>query len=281
LNVFSKLGTVIHEPQMITRPDLHFVSAGSEAHEFIADIVTVSDKGVDERFPIQALSIRFGDIIYKRRLKIEAFSLFVGSEVDNTKWPRPNPRLKIPHLARLDSEVFNEKFFEFLDTVSRSPEEPHIHVMSSTTPSVDIRITYDPSQKRTSTVWPAYNELKSLVRNTVYSRLEEKAGQLAKATYSGHRAILVCDGGCNHLSTTRYCYEDHIDDVFKYFLRQHPEIDFIISFVVQEALGNAERTTTASLYSGESFAQVGSEIKDAIERMGQFLPEAERSATNA
>jgi hypothetical protein len=141
LNVFGKLGTVTHEPRMGKRPDIHFVSNTVRALEFIADIATVSDRGVADRFPIKALYVRFSDIIYKRGLKNGAFSLSVGTDVDNRVWPRPNPRLKIPHRSHLDRDVFNEQFFQFLDAVSLAPEKPRAHSITRTTPSVEILIT--------------------------------------------------------------------------------------------------------------------------------------------
>jgi hypothetical protein len=282
LNVFSKLGTVTHEPRLGSRPDLHFASCVDTSQEFIADIATVSDRGVDDRFPIQALSVRFGDIIYKRGLNRSAFSLKVGSEFDNKVWPRPNPRLKLPHRSRLDRDVFNQDFFEFLDAIALAPEKPRAHSIHSTTPSIEILITYDPSHRGAATSWPGYNELTSLTRNTVYSRLEDKAEQLAKANYSGHRAIIVCDGGCDHLSRKRYWDENHVDDVIKYFLREHSEISFVLTFVVEQAFGfQAQRDVIATLFRGKSFASVGSEVLEAIEGMGQFFPEAQQSAVNA
>ena len=63
-------------------------------------------------------------------------------------------------------------------------------MVANTTPPIDIRITYDPAQTSASR-WPAYNQLTSLVRNTVYSRLEEKAANLKQANYEGHRAIYL------------------------------------------------------------------------------------------
>lgn len=282
LNVFNKLGTVRHEPPMGRTPDIHFISDNDPSQEFIADIATVSDRGVDDAVPIQALYIKFSDIVYERGLNSDRFNLLVGYEEDRKAWPRESPRLKIPHRSRLDTVVFNESFYDFLDSISQAPQQERQHVIASTTPSIDIRITYDPEQKRSSNVWPAYKELKSLVRNTVYSRLEKKAGQLAEANFSGHRAIIVCDGGCSHLSMTRYFYEDHIDDVFRYFLQQHPEISFILTIVVQETLGfGAQRNGIVTLYEGKTFSSVGPEIRAAIDKMGNLFPEAERSALNA
>ena len=81
------------------------------------------------------------------------------------------------------------------------------------------------------------------MRNTVYSRLEEKAANLKQANYEGDWAIIVCDGGYGHLNATRYLYEDHIDDVFRHFLKEHPQISFILTFAIKQIFGfNAEQT---------------------------------------
>lgn len=282
LNVFNKKGIVNHEPPMGRTPDIHFISEADRSQEFIADIATVSDRGVDEPVPIQALYVKFSDTIYRKGLNNDRFNLLVGYEEDRNAWPRENPRLKIPHRSQLDTVVFNKSFYDFLDAVSQAPEQEHQHVIASTTPSIDIRITYDPAQKRSSNSWPAYKELKSLTRNTVYSALERKYDQLANANYSGHRAIIVCDGGCSHLSMTRYFYEDHIDDVFRYFLREHPEISFILTIAVQETFGHgAQRKIIVRQYQGRTFADVGPEIRAALDNMDKLFPEAERSALNA
>ena len=155
-------------------------------------------------------------------------------------------------------------------------------MVANTTPPIDIRITYDPAQTSASRGWPVYNQLTSLVRNTVYSRLEEKAAKLKQANYDGHRAIIVCDGSYGHLNATRYFYEDHIDDVFRHFLKEHPQISFILTFVIKQTFGfNAEQNTVATLYPGRAFADIGSEIEKAINEMQLHFPEPEQSALNA
>jgi hypothetical protein len=173
-------------------------------------------------------------------------------------------------------------FFQFLDAVSIAPAEPRYHSITSTTPSVDILITYDPTQQRASTSWPGYNQLTSLTQNTVYSRLEDKAAQLGRANYQGHRAVIVCDGGCNLLTSQPYYYEKHVGDVVKYFLRMHPEITFVLTFVVEETFGfNAQRNVIATLYIGKPFAHLESDFWEVFEGMEPYFPEAKRSARNA
>jgi hypothetical protein len=280
LNCFSKAGTVTHEPKLGKRPDLHFVSNAHKSVEFIADIATVSDRGFDERYPFEVLFGRLGEFVYKAGLKNRTFSVKVGTEAEKKVWPPSNPRLKIPHRSRLDQDVFNANFFRFLDAVVTAPEEPREYHVVGTTPSVDAQIAYDPSGHR-RTSWPFPDELTSLVRNTVYSRLDDKAQQLSDANYDGPRAIIICDGGCNHLNTKQYFHEPDIDDVVRYFLQEHPRISFVLTFVVEETLDRSERKLVTTLYRGRSFAPLGCELTAAIEQMGQFLPEPERSPVSA
>jgi hypothetical protein len=223
---------------------------------------------------------RLSEFVYKTGLKNRTFSLKVGTEADKKVWPPSNPRLKIPHRSWLDQDVFNANFFRFLDAVVAAPDEPREYHVVGTTPSIDVQIAYDPSGRR-RTSWPFPDELTSLVRNTVYSRLEDKACQLSGANFDGPRAIIVCDGGCNHLNTKQYFHEPDIDDVVRYFLQEHPGISFVLTFVVEETLDRSERKLEATLYRGRSFAPLECELTAAIEQMGQFLPEAERSPVSA
>src|ERR1041384_8202627 len=121
LNVFHKLGHVRHEPPMGKTPDIDYASRSDPSQGFIADIVTVSNRGIDDQYPIQEIHILFSDIVYKRGLRNGAFGIFVGTEVDNKTWPRPNPRLKLPHRERLDAVVFNAAFYDFLEAIAHDP----------------------------------------------------------------------------------------------------------------------------------------------------------------
>ncbi|MDQ1637401.1 MAG: hypothetical protein QOF62_740 [Pyrinomonadaceae bacterium] len=281
LNVFSKLGTVTHEPDLGTRPDLYFVSNLDKSHGFIADIATVSDRGIDEVYPIQALSIGLNDILCKRGLKTSAFGLRVGTEVSTKVWPRPNPRFKIPHRSHLDRDVFNEHFFRFLDAIALAPDQKRTYRISDT--RIEIQIKYDPDGKYYSRSWPYNKELTSLVHNTIYSRLEEKATKLARANYSGPAAIIVCDGGCDLLSRARDLASYHVDDAINYFLRENAGIAFVLTFVVQETAPSfqIQRNLVATLYRGKCFSKVGKRILEAFDQMGECFPEAERTAQNA
>src|ERR1700687_4412674 len=83
LNAFSKLGKVVHEPNWGgTRPDIYFSSLYEPEQSFIAEIVTVSDRGVDEQSPIEALSGEVLRIARENGLRENCFEIKVNDELD-------------------------------------------------------------------------------------------------------------------------------------------------------------------------------------------------------
>src|SRR5882724_2153010 len=113
LNIFSKLGSVTHEPQLpgiTSRPDIHFTSS---QQSFIADIACISDKGTDELNAVQALYDRLMKIADEKRLRGNSFGLNVEGNHTQILRGKTKPKLKIPPRSRFDQEVFNDSFYRF------------------------------------------------------------------------------------------------------------------------------------------------------------------------
>src|SRR4051812_46226864 len=69
LNVFGKLGTVIHEKKFNGKnPDLYSISA-DEGFSFLADIKTVSDEGIDLKNPFEPLNDRLHREVLRHDIK--------------------------------------------------------------------------------------------------------------------------------------------------------------------------------------------------------------------
>ena len=69
LNVFRKLGNVAHEQDFKgKKPDLHFTS-DNHALDFLADIKTVSDEGIELKNPQRQLNDRLHDEIAKHGIR--------------------------------------------------------------------------------------------------------------------------------------------------------------------------------------------------------------------
>lgn len=282
LNAFSKVGGVRHEPKFPgpKKPDIHFISVSDPHQEFIADIATISDRGLEKQNPIQHLYQQMIDIIKKLGLRANSFSMRAEGNSGEIFREGAKPRLKIPTQPKFEKDVFNEKFYGFLDEISKSPNEQRgIRIKNSDT---DIAITYNPAQRFAGLSHLSFKQITSLIQNTVYNRLEEKVGKLTGAEYKAPLAVILCDGGCSYLGDRHHPTTYGIDDVIRYFLNQYPEISFVLTFFVEQHFGHgAYRKVIPKLYKGKSFPSIGANIVNCIGKLVEVLPIAERNAVNA
>lgn len=106
--------------------------------------------------------------------------------------------------------------------------------------NVEIRFYYNPQGKYFSGRHPSYNTAHLLTNNPVYYALKSKAQQLKKSDYKGTRAIFLCDGGCNLLTSSLHdCQSYNLNAVVNEFFRQYSSIHFVLVFSVKETLYNS------------------------------------------
>lgn len=280
LNVFSKVGSVTHEPQLAgikSKPDIHFKSS---QESFIADVACVSDKGTDEQNPVQALYDRLMDIVLEKRLRGNSFGLRVeGNHTQMLKGKR-RPQLKIPPRARFDQEVFNDSFHRFIDDVRHSPMERRVH--SVITETLHFTISYDPRQRAAMMTHLGFTGLTFVDQNVIYNRLQEKAEKLIGVEEPALLGVMLCDGDCEALRSHRHFSSYHVDDVVHHFLRRYPEMCFVMTFRAVQEFGYEKQNGFATmLYIGDSHKAHINAIESILREAGQFLPEPERDATNA
>ena len=71
LNIFSRVGSVAHEPKLEATGHRFDLCFDSPTVKFISDIVAVSDKGLDELNPIEALKDKLIDIVLEQKITCE------------------------------------------------------------------------------------------------------------------------------------------------------------------------------------------------------------------
>ena len=281
LNAFSKLGRVIHEPDLGSRPDIYFVSEAEPTHSFIADIATISDRGLEEQYPVRALWERLTKIVSDRGLRPDSLFLKIGGEYGSRFNPEHKSVLGLPPNKRdFDEFVFNAEFYEWLERLA-TPRyaERSIHIKNE---KADLLISYNPSQRFSTLTHVSYTRLTSLVQNTVYNRLEEKVGKLTKAKFNGPAGIILCDGGCSYLTTKGDWASYRVDDVIRYFLSAQPLISFVMTVRIEQHFGfDAHRETITKVYPGVTFDALGQDVKESLVKLAKIMPEAEQSAANA
>lgn len=280
LNAFRNVGSVTHEPDLretTHRFDLHFESP---TVRFISDIVAVSDKGLDELNPIRALNDQLIDVVTERGLRGNSFSLSVEGNASLILRDRTRAQLKMPPRNRFDSEIFNERFFTFLEAIRQRPSEKHTHEIINS--STDITISYDPAQTYGSMSHLSYTQLNLRTQNAVYNRLQEKGEKLLAVNTLAPSAVILCDGDCDAFKNHRNFASYHIDDVIRTFLHNYPEISFVLTIFVEQHFGyNGYRKFVPALHFGERFKQADELMLALIKHALSFLPNAERSAANA
>lgn len=281
LNALSKLGKVVHVPDFGSRPDIYFVSEAEPTQPFIADIATISDRGLEGRYPVRALWDRLMKIVRERGLMNNSFFLKIGGNYGSRFSPNHKSELGLPSNKKdFDKFVFNTEFYDWLERLATSQyAESSLYIKNEKT---DLLLTYNPSQPFATLTHVSYTRLTSLVQNTVYNRLEEKVGKLVKANFNGPSGIILCDGGCSYLISKGDWASYRIDDVIHYFLRAQPLVSFVMTVRIEQHFGfGAHRETITKIYPGVTHDALGNDVKESLGKLAKAMPEAERSADNA
>ena len=283
LNAFSRFGTVRHEPSLggARTPDIHFICVGDPNQTFIADIATVSDQGLDEKNPAEALFYEVLRLVAERGLRANAISVKVEPDTDDESDEEVRSLLKLPGRGRFKEIIFNDEFSRFLDEISQ--ESDKFRDFRIKNESADLLITYNPAQGVAMLTNPGYSLATSLTKNTVYRCLEEKAQQLSQSgAMQQPRGIILCDGGNSLLRRGREWGACNIVKIIHHFLSQYPSVSFVLTLFVKQTFGGESRAKVIfALYKGKSFASLGDDVLAIINNLGNVIPEPERSARNA
>jgi hypothetical protein len=288
LNAFSKIGKVFHEKQFggSRKCDVYFESlTGQDA--FLADITTISDKGLDKLNSFQWVFDELMRTVRDHGLRQHSFRLEVGTYQVRHFKEGPKVQLKIPGQARTRQLIFNEKFREFLSNIAHSPLDRAIYAVKSD--EADVVIGYYPNQKYASGGHTSYKVVYSLNENLLYSSLLEKANQLRGTGFRGPLGVFVCDGGCEFLSTSMsrgLSYE--LKDVIHQFLREEQSherlpVQFVVTFgvVYSNQLNLSSARIDICLYTIPVRYEVPLDVMAILKRLQKALPLPERNAVNA
>lgn len=281
LNAFSKVGKVVHERKFNNgpTPDILFTSLTDPNQTFLAEIATVSDRGLNELYPVEALQDRLIEIAQQHNIYPNYLQVHIGGH-NARKFDASKPEIKIPTRLNFDKVIFNEAFQEFINEIKMSPATQRSYRVWDQ--HTAILIIYNPNERYSATTHPSYTQIQSLVQNTVYNRLEEKAGKLARTNYEGPLAVILCDGGCSLLKTKNNWESYGLGDVIRYFLRSHPYIGFVLIFTIDHQIDYRPPNTVKSiLYRDESFSAVGNEILKSLDILNEAFPLPERDGLNA
>ena len=287
LNALSKVGKVLHERSFGGNADIYFEAFDNPKANFVADITAISDKGVDEINPYEALSNMLHKLVKESGLRANSFNLRIGRHPGPAFKGGPKVKLKLPGRARFSQTIFDKKFATFIHRILENPHTTDRYEVK--TADADVEISYIPNQRYASGVYSSYTELYSMTENTVYQALENKASQLLGTDFRGPFGIFLCDGGSSLFSkrsTVGLSYS--IDEVVQYFLSTHEEINFVVTYTTGRKNSYATfphvdnpYITHIRFYDGPKFNQVAFDIEGTLKRMAERLPLPESEPRNA
>jgi hypothetical protein len=285
LNALSKLGKVTHEPDLggTSRVDIHFTLYSNSKVSFIADIATVSDKGFKQENPVEPFIKELNLQIRKFDLQPNHFSWELKGE---SLGPYGDRKMKIKIPSRGDFKDFFDKDFKyFLKKISLNSNSKESYIKK--TESLDIVISYNPTQRSQFGNYPSYTTAYSLTKNPIYNTLKRKTDQLKAAGFGGPKIVFLCDGACGILkdmshSCTNYGTIDIIDN----FLRDNSSIAAVITILIEKPFTPFYGVGPPEIkfnFIGNSIApnQLNEELLSRIQSLPKFVPQPANDALNA
>jgi hypothetical protein len=225
LQSLATIGTLTHEPKLSgeTKPDIQFESPGLN---FVADVATISDRGLHERNPIRALENELRKRWELSSITEGGFAFHASTRHYSGKGAKPP--VVVPPVSDFGSLVFNDRFDQFVLEVKASPTEQRQLAIPWATSSV-ITINYVPGRKF---VWcsgyTSYTVPTVRDRNPLYLAIKEKGDQLKRCGYAGLKGVIICDGGAHVLRNMSSSFSYSLRDVVFHALKRHTSVDFVI-----------------------------------------------------
>lgn len=276
LNVFSKLGNVEHERNFNGKnPDIYFTTDDHKL-DFLADIKTVSDEGVEIKNPQRQLNERLHKEVAARDIK-GAWRVQIGGNDEEARRTGAMIQLKLPPLSKFDQEIFNEGWEEFTTRIKNEPNKEHQYVINNE--RTDLFISYRPSAEWTgSGGYPSYKSITSrehLIQNSIWNGLVAKSEQLINSGYEGILGIILCDGGSDYLRRS--------GSIIREFFRTHPRINFVLAFEAIQTFGHGGSNQVMVYF--EKGEGLSAELEDFLSNLHKhaetLFPYPVRSAINA
>ncbi|UKR53757.1 hypothetical protein K4A87_07860 [Xanthomonas fragariae] len=238
LDAFTQVASVRHEVPLPSgkRPDLlvDYQSAAGIKLVVVGDILTVSDKGLDENNPVDVL-FELTPVIAKKH-GVDPVKLAYKINGGRTgKRGQVKVQLALPNrgqmIALLHSEVV-----PWLKAINTKPHQKDTFRPSDE--KFDFSITYDPAQTSTMGSYTSYDVAPSKEVNPLYKALKAKTGQLEGAPECAFKLLVACDGDCGlfrsnaSMASMGGTFTDQ--QIVDHFLTKHSSIDGVLLIGVEE-----------------------------------------------
>lgn len=209
------------------RPDLH---VRTDKLEFVADIVSVSDEGLDDNNPYFALSQMVETAKNKLGLPIGGVDIRVDSKRESSR-RGIKTTLHLPHRSKLQAFVDYE-IVPRLRGQMRDGEK--VLRLEFSAEDIGVSIIIDPSRSpHSGGSFGAYDTPGIKDKNPLFTGMKRKAEQLRGA--DGLVGIVVGDGDCRAIKPTGL-HRDGFSptEIVQELFRQYSHVDFVWLVTVEE-----------------------------------------------
>ncbi len=257
LSVFSKIGVIEHEKEIGGRkPDIWLSLSKPGDYNLVADITTVSDKGLKESL-VNSFRKKFQHELGKRKLRTENFS----------------PTFKLIKESSNINDYLNDELRNFLDKLTADKNKSDYFVSKNGF----LTLKYHPDTQVFTWSKPITSH-KKLSSNPFSNALKSKNDQL-KNIKTIPKGIILCDGVSEMFFFRETCVLWFgSDDIIRDFLRRNSHINFVLSVWTERT--PVPLTTPKSykvkvcLFENKSFEDLDDRIKHFLRNIEGFFPPA-------
>jgi len=235
LKSLSTLGTLRHEVELSSgrRPDFELQSiVGNSATLIVGDVATVSDAGLDDRNPVGTLRNEITRLARKHRLEANHFQYRIEGGRTGVAGRSSRVQLSLPQKQEL-REIIRVDVEPFIRDISQQSKNvaSYVHNVGD----VKFTIQYDNARRYMMGGHPSYTVALSLSNNPLANALAAKIKQLRRAPQSAIRVVVLCDGGCDIMTSDAHTPETFDRrEIVRDVLRQSSVLDLVVLVSVKE-----------------------------------------------
>ena len=243
LYALNQLGDTVYETNHGGKrlPDVTFYLPGQNEVSFIADIATVSDRGLKDENPVEMFMKLFYEKV--RELGLDGgFQYRIEGTHEGKGYRDSKVKLLMPRHNEVREFLRKDITPKLREIKESGLDKGEIRVGDP----YKIWISYRKNANISGGGFPSYTTAYSLTRNPICTALKSKARQLSQSGYDGCKGIIMCDGSCSLFGDRLSDHASYSDqEIIENFLRQHTSISFVATLWIEQPyrvfVGNWQR----------------------------------------
>lgn len=232
ISLLSRHGRISYELNYggNTSPDIFFEN--EKGDELVADITCITDKSQNEANDCRYFNDELASVAKKLGINtLSGFDIKIESDGNHKR-----AKLKLPSKAETRPFI-KSKIKSFLIEISQNKEQPRSQQFNEG--EIELSISYNPNSGYLTFGYDSFTVAKSLRHNPLYRGLHSKRLQLRDCGFHGLKGVIICDGGCDLLTSTMPNSNSYgADSVINDFLQSQGTISFVIAIYIEEHINN-------------------------------------------